>query len=170
MSCCACCILMILGGCVLFDGCLPYGMVVVYIDKNERRKIMRISQQWSSYNQRRYGRPWIAKITSWPIGGKPDVEWGRYVGDANGGEVEIEAQPGDIVRAGQKDNRGGNTSADWYIVQANGSLDGIDAAGARKAWDARQADKAINNPPMDISAVSDDDLIAEIKRRGIIQL
>lgn len=128
---------------------------------------MRVSQKFGSYNQRRYSRPWIAKITSWPIGGKPEVQWGGYCGDDGGGEVEIEAMPGDIIRTGQKDHRGGNTDASWYIVQANGSLSSTDAADARKAFDARMADKAIEHPPMDLSAISDDDLIAEIKRRGL---
>lgn len=128
---------------------------------------MRVAERFGSYNQRRYGRPWIAKITSWPIGGKPEVQWGGYCGDDNGGEVEIEAVPGDIIRTGQKDHRGGKTEATWNIVQADGSLLSTDAADARKAWDARQADKAIEHPPMDLSGVSDADLIAEIKRRGL---
>lgn len=128
---------------------------------------MRVSQKFGSYNQRRYSKPWIAKITSWPIGGKPEVKWGGYCGDDNGGEVEIEAIAGDIIRTGQKDGRGNGTSADWYIVQADGSLDSTDAAGARKAWDARQADKAIEHPPADMSGIADADLVAEIKRRGL---
>lgn len=128
---------------------------------------MRVSQKFGSYNQRRYSKPWIAKITSWPIGGKPEVQWGGYCGDDNGGEVEIEANVGDIIRTGQKDHRGGNTDASWYIVQADGSLSSTDAADARKAYDARQADKAVENPPMDLSGISDADLIVEIKRRGL---
>jgi len=104
---------------------------------------MRVSQKFGSYNQRRYSKPWIAKITSWPIGGKPEVQWGAYCGDDNGGEVEIEAMPGDIIRTGQKDHRGGNTDASWYIVQADGSLYSTDAAGARKAWDANKRIKRL---------------------------
>lgn len=122
---------------------------------------MRVSQSYGSYNQRRYGRPWISKITAWPVGGKNEVVWGKYLGDDDGGEVEIDANPGDIVRTGQKDGRGNGTSADWYIVQADGSL-----AGARKAWDARQPNKTAE-PTADMSGVSDADLIAEIKRRGL---
>lgn len=128
---------------------------------------MRVSRRHGYYNQRRYSRPWIARITEWPVGGKPDVEWGRYIGDDGGGETEIEANPGDIIRIGQKDHRGGNTSADWYIVQPDGSLSGSDAVEARKAWDARQADKAVEHPPVSLADVSDDDLLAEIKRRGL---
>lgn len=128
---------------------------------------MRVSQKFGNYNQRRYSKPWIAKITSWPIGGKPEVQWGGYCGDDGGGEVEIEANAGDIIRTGQKDHRGGNTDASWYIVRADGSLDSTDAAGARKAYDALLADKATEHPPLDLSTISDNDLIAEIKRRGL---
>lgn len=128
---------------------------------------MRVSQSFSGYNQRRYGRPWIAKITSWPVGGRPEVSWGRYLGDDGGGEVEIEAQAGDIIRTGQKDGRGGNTSADWYIVETDGRLSGTDAAGARRAWDARLADRAVEHPPADLHGVADADLIAEFRRRGL---
>ena len=81
--------------------------------------------------------------------------------------MEIDAQAGDIIRTGQKDNRGNNTNADWYLVQEDGSLLSTDAAGARKAWDARQADKAVEHPPIDLSTISDAELIAEIKRRGL---
>lgn len=128
---------------------------------------MRVAQSWSSYNQRRYSRPWIAKITSWPVGGRPEMAWGRYIGDDGGGEVEIEAQEGDIIRTGQKDGRGGKTSANWYIVGADGELILTDATEARKAWDARQADKAIERPVLDLSDIADDDLIAECRHRGL---
>ena len=126
---------------------------------------MRISQEFRGYNARRYSRPWISVITSWPTGGKPEIRWGSYLGDDAGGEVEIEAQPGDIIRTGQKDGRGGKTSADWYIVQADGSLDSTDAAGARAAWNGRDQEKPA--PAIDLTGVSDADLITEIRRRNL---
>jgi hypothetical protein len=128
---------------------------------------MRVSQRFGNYNQRRYGRPWIARITGWPVGGKPEIVWGSYVGDDGGGEVEIEAISGDIVRTGQKDYRGNNTDASWYIVQPDGSLSSCTAAEARQAWDAQQAAAATANPPTDLAGISDIDLINEIKRRGL---
>lgn len=129
---------------------------------------MRATQRFGNYNHRRYGRPWIARITGWPIGGKPDIIWGRYVGDDDaGGEVEIEAMPGDIVRTGQKDYRGNNTEAYWYIMQPDGQLLSCTATEARQAWDAQQAAAATANPPADLSGISDIDLINEIKRRRL---
>lgn len=128
---------------------------------------IRVSATYGSYNQRRYGRPWIAKIISWPVGGKADVEWGAYCGDDDGGEVEIIAAPGDVIRHGQKDHRGNSTSAGWYVVQADGSLTGCTAAEARQAWDAKQAGTPEQPPEMDLSGVSDAALIAEITSRGL---
>lgn len=100
---------------------------------------MRVALKYNGYNARRYSKPWICKIVDWPVGGNPKVEWGTYLGDDNGGEVEIEVQIGDIIRSGQKDHRGGNTSAYWYIVgpDADDPID-TDAAGARKHWLNRQ--------------------------------
>lgn len=100
---------------------------------------MRITINYDSYNQRRYGKPWIGKITSWPVGGNAEIAWGSYLGDDNGGDVEIEAAAGDIIRSGQKDHRGNNTSANWYIVQADGAIVETNAAEAKKHWVDQQA-------------------------------
>lgn len=123
---------------------------------------MRITQYFGSYNQRRYGRPWICKITAWPVGGKAEVEWGLYLGDDGGGDVEIEANPGDIVRTGQKDNRGNNTDASWYIVVEDGSLFDTTAAEAKKHWEKTKI--KTENP---LAKFSDKELLAEVKRREL---
>jgi hypothetical protein len=98
---------------------------------------LRYSQLRGSYNARRYGRPWIGVITSWPVGGRPEIAWGGYVGDDSGGEVEIMAFPGSIIRSGQKDNRGNGTDNDWWEAMADGSMRPIDQPEARKLWMAR---------------------------------
>lgn len=66
---------------------------------------MRVVFEFGTYNARRYGKPWCAKVVNWPVGSVPDIQWGAYLGDSSGGECEIEAEPGDIVRWGQKDHR-----------------------------------------------------------------
>lgn len=100
-------------------------------------KPMRVFVSYGSYNERRYSKPWIGKITSWPIGGKPEIKWGSFIGDDHGGEVEIMALPGEIVRWGQKDNRGNGTEACWGVVTIEGRIEEIDAAKARKLWESR---------------------------------
>lgn len=42
---------------------------------------MRVTRRFGRYDDRRYGRPWIARVTSWPVGGRPEMEWGSYIGD-----------------------------------------------------------------------------------------
>lgn len=95
---------------------------------------VRVSVQFSAYNARRYSRPWIARVSAWPVGGKATLEWGAYCGDDSGGEVEIMAKPGDIIRYGQKDTRGNNGSADWAIAQSDGSIQPVTEPEARKTY------------------------------------
>lgn len=94
---------------------------------------MRITIKYGSYNKRRYSRPWIAKVTSWPVGGRPELLWGGYVGDDNGGECEIEAEEGDILKSGQKDGRGNGGSNDFYHVEEGKAVCVTDTF-ARQLW------------------------------------
>ncbi len=93
-----------------------------------------IRENYSSYNQRRYSKPWIAKVTAWPIGQKPTLKWGVYEGDDTGGEVSIEASEGDIIRHGQKDYRGNNSNKEWYKVNSKNELDLITESEAHKIF------------------------------------
>jgi len=65
---------------------------------------------------------------------KGDFAWGEWTGDHyNGGEgvLSIEANPGDIIAKGQKDNRQHRNSApDFFVVTPEGHLDSIGDKGA----------------------------------------
>ncbi|MFA5154308.1 MAG: hypothetical protein WC554_17295 [Clostridia bacterium] len=95
---------------------------------------MEITVKYSSYNKRRYSKPWIGKVVEWPANGYPKLEFGAYYGDDMGGEVAITANEGDLIRHGQKDFRGNHTTKDFYIVNPDGTLNNIDMAEARKYW------------------------------------
>jgi hypothetical protein len=96
---------------------------------------MIIRVQFMNYNPRRYSKPWIARVTGWPVGGRPVLEWGGYLGNHHGGEVEIEVEAGDIVRWGQKDGRSGTgTRANWGIAQPDGMIEPCTEAQAAKAF------------------------------------
>ena len=100
---------------------------------------MRVSQSFGGYNARRYSKPWIGIVTAWPIGGKPVIRFGRYIGnDRNGGEAEIDAQAGDIARWGQADHRGSKTDNLWGIVQEDGAILSCHEPQARQHWTQRQ--------------------------------
>lgn len=102
-----------------------------------RVEAKRVTVAFPSYNEKRYGSPWIARVTSWPVGSRPDLIFGNYLGDhRNGGagEAEILAKPGDIVRWGQKDNRGNNTEAYWGVVNDDATITRLTEAEARKAY------------------------------------
>lgn len=85
---------------------------------------MKIQRNTSSYNQRRYGKPWIARVDfSDPKG---TFDWGEWVGDHRNGTdgiLIVDAKPGDIIATGQKDFRQPRNSApEWYQVGADGQL------------------------------------------------
>ena len=104
-----------------------------------KEEIMRVSQSFGGYNARRYSKPWIGIVTAWPIGGKPVIRFGRYIGnDRNGGEAEIDAQAGDIARWGQADHRGSKTDNLWGIVQEDGAILSCHEPQARQHWTQRQ--------------------------------
>lgn len=88
-----------------------------------------------SYNDRRYGKPWIAKLT-FIRPGKPEYTFGDWLGNPGyAGELSIEVEPGDVIATGQKDHRKGRGGADSIgVVQHDGTVDwGYTAAAARDA-------------------------------------
>lgn len=97
---------------------------------DKKKTVQTLRVEFGSYNSRRYGKPWIAKIKSWDTGKQPDLEFGSYYGDDTGGVAEIAAKEGDIIRWGQRDNRGNNTDNNWGIFR-NGKLESINAPEAR---------------------------------------
>ena len=92
---------------------------------------MEIQISTSMYNQRRYGRPWIARVT-FEIKKTGDYHWGEWIGDARNGSagiLVISAQPGDVVARGQRDTRKiRNSAPEWYIVSEAGTLEPIEGA------------------------------------------
>jgi len=85
---------------------------------------MRIAKKVQPYNGRLYGRPYIAKVVKWPVGCRAELQWGTFLGEPEtGGELEIEAKPGDVLRYGQKNKHSnGDPSARWVLVTSLGAL------------------------------------------------
>lgn len=133
----------------------------------------RVAIAFEAYNSRRYSRPWIGKVTGWPVGGRPEILWGRYVGDDGGGEVEIDALSGDIVLYGQKDLRGNNTQVQYGVVDSDLTVKPIDAVTARKLFVDKTKELAApkeqeGDKKSELEVFSDEQLIAEVKRRGLV--
>lgn len=84
---------------------------------------MKISIETDSYNERRYGKPWIARV-NFAESSQGNFEWGEYIGEIGGpGLVEIDAEPGDVIARGQKDHRKPRNSApDYFVLQEDGTL------------------------------------------------
>lgn len=82
------------------------------------------------YNSRRWDRPWLAEIMSWPVGGHPEFRFGSNIGILL---AEIEAKPGAVLVFGQKDHRRGYTpNRSYAIAEEDGSLRMIKVEDARK--------------------------------------
>ena len=121
--------------------------------------------EFSAYNGKRYSRPWGARIGDWSNASKPELVWGAFLGQhGEAGVVEIEASPGDVIRYGQRDNRGNGGINAWAIVGPDGKITECTPAEARQHWLAAQAAPQRDNP---LAAVSDADLLAELARRGL---
>ena len=94
---------------------------------------MEITIETGSYNQRRFSRPWCARV-DFAVSAKGDFSWGDWTGDHyNGGEgvLSISANPGDIIAKGQKDHRQPKNSApDFCAVMPDGRLDPLGDKGA----------------------------------------
>ena len=96
------------------------------------------------YNARRYGRPWVANVALDGVGLrlKFNGAWHGQIkdngGNGTGGTLVIEAESGDVIAHGQKDNRGGNTTVIYAVVEDNGAINPIDKAGVYDWLDARR--------------------------------
>lgn len=103
---------------------------------------MRVEIDWKrGYKKFTERRPWIAKITGWPVGEKPAVVWGVYNGDEDGGTLEISANPGDLVRWGHKTSAVARSVKKWGIVQPDGGVIECTEAKAHTAWKAKEDEK-----------------------------
>lgn len=88
---------------------------------------IKITVETSSYNQRRYSKPWIAKV-DFSTNPNGDFQWGNWVGDAvkgSEGMLIIEAEEGDIIARGQKDFRKPRNSAPDYYQVRDGKLEPV---------------------------------------------
>lgn len=103
---------------------------------------MRLEISTGSYNDRRYGKPWIAKVSFETA--KGSFVFGEWFGDVGEeGFLEIEAEPGDVIARGQKDFRKPiNSAPGYYLVKEGGGLKSVTKVEAVRAWRAKQAKEA----------------------------
>lgn len=102
---------------------------------------IRVVINYGSYNDRRYSKPWMAKVVAWPVGKNAELKFsGLFVGTASeGGYVEMMAMPGELIRYGQKDNRNTrHTEANWAVVRPDGSIKDLTTTEAREYWNSLQ--------------------------------
>lgn len=100
---------------------------------------MKIEIDTSSYNCRRYGKPWIAKIQL--EGNKLNFHFGSWIGDPGSEGVLVleNMEPGDFFARGQKDFRKPkNSIPDYYQLSETGRGIETTKAAIYKALSAKQ--------------------------------
>lgn len=88
------------------------------------------------YNSRRYGRPWIARVANWPVGSYPELKFGVSHNDQI---AEVAAEPGDLLKLGQKDNRNTSKSVNVFAVAL---ADGYETVSDKEALTLRDKTSA----------------------------
>jgi hypothetical protein len=91
-------------------------------------------RETSTYNERRYGAPWCAKVTGVKERAQLVYEWGDTTAKfGHAGLMRLPCKPGDIIAWGQKDLRK-PASSDHHIrmMEADGSMTEISQTDAYK--------------------------------------
>lgn len=93
---------------------------------------MNYTETTPSYNERRYGKPWMAILTTSTT---KDFSWLQWEGRFGcSGEFSFSAEPGTLLAYGQKDIRKGKGGVDGYqICMPDGTLPVISDETARAA-------------------------------------
>lgn len=95
---------------------------------------MEIQIETSSYNSRRYSKPWIARV-DFSSSPKGDFHFGDFVGDDREGLLVIQADEGHVIAKGQKDYRNPRrTELEFFVVGGDGKLLETTRAQAYKQW------------------------------------
>jgi hypothetical protein len=103
--------------------------------------VVNVEYDTSSYNYRRYGKPWIANV-SFEDNSQGTFSWGDWIGrSGEAGILKVKAKEGDVVAKGQKDlYKSRNSRSDYYQVGPKGVLQPLnDKATAYRAWNAEQS-------------------------------
>jgi hypothetical protein len=117
---------------------------------------MTYTEKTSPYNEKRYGKPWMAIVTTSLTANFTFLDWDGRWGQA--GEFSFDAEPGTLLAYGQKDIRKGRGGVDGYqICMPDGSLptcSGMAAELRKMTPEARWRkvaqkllDKALTPPP-----------------------
>lgn len=100
----------------------PESLKLAWQQAKTGRKDMehRIIIKTDNYNERRWGKPWMAVITANDKGKTSYTFDGEFIGDHGyAGQVMMQVETGKIIAYGQKDRRGNGTINNWYKVVSN---------------------------------------------------
>lgn len=87
---------------------------------------------WEAYDSSKWKKPWVGKILEWRTDCLPSLEWGMYIGNDNGGILEVDCEEGDILRYGQKSVDEEEKNYYWAMADGLGGITPLPNGGA--AW------------------------------------
>lgn len=130
---------------------------------------MLLTVETSSYNERRYSKPWIARLDFSLSKSRPDHIFGEWLGrPGEEGELTIEVSPGDVVAKGQKDHRKAGKHSEIGVVQLDGSVEwGLTLAAAKDAGElikSQQSPAEAQYTAEELQSMTESELRAEITR------
>ena len=90
---------------------------------------MQYTETTAAYNERRYGKPWMARVITSTTKDFTFIDWEGRPGSV--GQFSFTAEPGTILAYGQKDIRKGRGGVDGYqICMPDGTLPPISDSAA----------------------------------------
>ena len=123
---------------------------------------MNLAIETPSYNERRYGKPWIAVLDFSQSRSRPEYTFGDWLGRAGEeGELTIAVSPGDVLAKGQKDMRSRSRHSDIGVVQPDSTVEwGFTLAAARDAGESIKEQYSVEG----LQSMTEEELRAEIAR------
>ncbi len=130
---------------------------------------MKIEIATPAYNDRRYGRPYIATL-DFSADPKGAAKFGDWVGNnGTAGTLVIEAEPGTVLMKGQKDFRNSrNSTPEYGVVEADGTVEWCENKVEAIALSRALADVEVKSEPVNpLAGFTDDEIRAEFIRREL---
>lgn len=105
--------------------------------KRKEQRPSRITFPFEKYNNRKFSKPWIAKVTQWETGSNPSYLFGKFLGvHGQAGICEISARIGDVICWGQKNYNSFRRSVRKIgVVTADYSIKELTDSEAKRVFD-----------------------------------
>lgn len=114
---------------------------------DESETAMVVTVPFGPWNPAKFKFPYIGVVRAWE-GDAPATEPGQFIGGPrHGGEAEVLANVGDVVRFGQRDMEGRGKAFAWGVVEVNGDVRTLSRSEARRLFRLRAGGEGATDHP-----------------------